>query len=155
MCVLCNHIILGMPLHVANHPHRDIVELHWISRNLAQLIGRTAIRKHEGIPVNIHLYVIDEYLVYYLRESFFYGCNIIIHKTQTKKKTQSAIVLQLISEKTSTDSTINVSTILSQFYTSKKSQDEFLRRNKKQLLDIAKQSHKHYKKPRGKNAIIS
>jgi len=158
---LYNHILLDIPLNKAQHPHKDKAELYLVGRNLAQLIGRSPIRKHLGENVDIHLYVIDKKFAYYVKEQHFKNCKIIVHREKpsagagpvtrpARPQKLANTVLTLIETRlaNSENNTVCIQDILSGHYKNKKSAQRFLRKKKQTLVDLGTQHGYLYHKKR-------
>jgi hypothetical protein len=155
MRVLYNHLLMNMPLQEANHPQKDLAELHWFARNIVQLIGRTALREYNNTPVNIHYYVIKPSFAYYIRDTYFKGCKIIHHRSNETHTTTSKMIFDALEYLVSTQDTTNVTDFLKQYYDKPKTISDFLTKHKQQLIIIAQSHNKTYEKLKRGDARIA
>ncbi len=158
MRVVYNHKILGMSLKDAQHPHKDIAELQWMSRNIAQLIGRTAIRQHNGYKVDIHMYVVNSKYIYFLQETFFTGCNIIMHQEVSNVQKKALVILTAIETRLEIQKTskyIDTKDIFENHCKDTRTITKFCTNHKDKLILLANKYSKVYDKPRGKPPIYT
>lgn len=158
--VVYNHIIYGYDLSDANHNDHDKAEWNMITRDLIQLIGRTAIRKHEHIPVCVNIYQVEDIYFQLMKETHFTDVTIIYEQHENppnrgvKDQLLTLIEARLENNNNKRD-IIYIEDLISSHYTNERSRQRFISKNLNDIRQIAKNYNMNCIKVYGKTPYFT
>lgn len=143
-----------MTLEDANKNEKDIAEWYMITRDLIQIIGRTALRKHTNEQVIINLYQVGISYTSLMKEIYFKNCTINnvnnFHDTRSLTERLFELIKIRLTENINRDY-VYIEDFINANFKSSTSTRQFLSRNKSQILKIAKDKNWEYVNPRNTN----
>ena len=150
--VVYNHVLFGYSLEKANRNEHDMAEWYMLARDLVQLIGRTAIRKHSNIPVTINLYQVDNRYIQLIKESHFTNCKINYSVCNHDSRSKADILLELIKYrlKQSDREYVYIEDLIENTLKTKNAISKFFTKNHDKLQHICSELNWEIIKKRGK-----
>jgi hypothetical protein len=134
--VVYNHVLYNYSLNDANNNDKDLAEWYMVTRDLIQLIGRTAVRKHEKIKVKIHIKQVDKIYLQLIKESHFKKCKINFINKNAESRSKLELLLELIKIRLTESNRkyVYIEDIVSEHFTSKIQARNFFNRNNKKII---------------------
>jgi hypothetical protein len=151
--IVYNNVVYGYSLDKANRNEYDLAEWYMITRDLVQLIGRTAVRKHLEEPVTVYLKQVDRNCVQLMKEQHFKNCKVIENGIHSKSRGKTEISLDLIRHRLigSDRDVVYIDDILNDQYETKDAIRAFFSRQKRKICDLIDINGWVLIKDRGKN----